>query len=183
LEDAEEDTEAEDDHEESSETEASSLITEGPSRVVDLILRLTNSSRILELIGKPNYSEDVFVPSIMMLQPYESLPIRPILTSPGIGLTLKRNNHNTEFLLRDYRYLNYPQEIKKGKAYLVLSLHHKQNLDLEEICGQLKIQKRRASRYIQLYENNTKNLQHFMGKHLNVGLTCQLFAAFNALHV
>jgi len=88
LEDAEEDTEAEDDHEESSETEASSLITEGPSRVVDLILRLTNSSRILELIGKPNYSEDVFVPSIMMLQPYESLPIRPILTSPGLEFFL-----------------------------------------------------------------------------------------------
>ncbi|KAF9309449.1 hypothetical protein BGZ91_007421 [Linnemannia elongata] len=103
--------------------------------------------------------------------------VRPLIKSPRVGLTLKKTDkERVDYLLKEYRYLNIPEQHSKGKPYIILALH-RQGKTLQQICDITKTKQIHASRYIELYEKNKNTPDFFIGKTLNTNLMCEIYAA------
>jgi len=111
---------------------------EGPSLVVDQILRETGASDIESLTKKDNFNWNVLEKSLCYLKVDEekNLEQRPIVQSPRVGLVLRTDNHS-KFLMKPYRFLTYPLLCKKGKQHLVLELYYlgKTKEEITKITG------------------------------------------------
>jgi len=94
-----------------------------------------------------------------------------------VGLTLKKSDQERpDYLMRDYRYLNIPEQMSKGKPYIILSLH-RQGKSAQEICDLTRTKVPVIKRYVELYENNKHAPQHFTGMTLNTDAMCEIYAA------
>ncbi|KAG0354150.1 hypothetical protein BGX24_007012, partial [Mortierella sp. AD032] len=94
-----------------------------------------------------------------------------------VGLTLKKTDkERVDYLMKEYRYMNIPEQHSKGKPYIILALH-RQGKTLQQICDITKTKQIHASRYIDLYEKNENTPDFFIGKTLNTNLMCEIYAA------
>jgi hypothetical protein len=51
------------------------------------------------------------------------MPIREVVETPRVGLTLKRlDEHRPAFWMADYRHLSYPEFHSKMKDFIILSM-------------------------------------------------------------
>ncbi|KAI9240567.1 MAG: hypothetical protein BYD32DRAFT_408168 [Podila humilis] len=154
------------------------IIIEGPCLVVDQVLKHTNSKMIINLVDNSSFSKSIFSEtSLLRIVPTKQKIIRPLIKCPRVGLRLKKaDKERVEYLMREYRYLNIPEQHSKGKPYIILALHRQGNT-LQQICDITKTKQIHASRYIDLYEKNKNTPDFFIGKTLNTNLMCEIYAA------
>jgi len=106
---------------------ASGPLVDGPCKVVDHILGITQSRSIEALVSR----FDVTIENTGGGSPlYLELAAGPgrnqaVYATPRIGLTLKKGNTEVRrrFLARPYRFLSEPARIRKGKPHLITALH------------------------------------------------------------
>ncbi|KAG0296555.1 hypothetical protein BGZ96_009134 [Linnemannia gamsii] len=153
-------------------------IIEGPCLVVDQVLKHTNSKMIIDLVNNASFSKSIFSEtSLLRIVPTKQKIIRPLIKGPRVGLTLKRTDkERVDYLMKEYRYLNIPEQHSKGKPYIILALH-RQGKTLQQICDITNTKQIHASRYIDLYEKNKNTPDFFIGKALNTNLMCEIYAA------
>ncbi|KAG0074014.1 hypothetical protein BGZ93_001828 [Podila epicladia] len=153
-------------------------IIEGPCLVVDQVLKHTNSKMIINLVDNASFSKSIFSEtSLLRIVPTKQKIIRLLIKSPRVGLTLKKTGkERVDYLMREYRYLNIPEQHSKGKPYIILALH-RQGHTLQQICDITKTKQIHASKYIDLYEKNKNTPDFFIGKTLNTNLMCEIYAA------
>ncbi|KYQ89557.1 hypothetical protein DLAC_09508 [Tieghemostelium lacteum] len=105
-------------------------ITDGPSLSVDLILHKTGFSNIESFVKTAGRS--VFDNTYLHLKLQEEVDLTDYVKVPEkyqvmptgrVGLTLKRYFINAEyFLTGPYRFVRFPDKIKKGKPHMVLTM-------------------------------------------------------------
>ena len=101
-------------------------LTDGPSLLVDHLLRLTGHGTVADLNAAlgDRLGWDTTAP--LCLEPADLEP-RPILRTARVGLTLKFRKAKPAdpalaFLLRPYRFLTDPRRTAKGKPHMVLAM-------------------------------------------------------------
>lgn len=101
------------------------VLIDGPSLVVDHILKTCGAENIVQLVDTMMTSLAVCdLNNILHLEPAQRKGTRAVYTSARIGLTLKNFSRNREnYIIRPYRFFTHPREIKKGKQHMVLRLH------------------------------------------------------------
>lgn len=130
-------------------------IIEGPSNVVTEILSLYGYKKVRELV--PHVDLDMEGNDFCLID-FEEKKHKPF-RSPRVGLTLKKDcSKKIHFLVKDYRFIKYPDLIKKGKHWIIAS----------EL---LKSQKGPSLNNVQLkyYEWLTKGKQHYHFDKINLG--------------
>ncbi|KAG0272184.1 hypothetical protein BGZ95_012072 [Linnemannia exigua] len=154
------------------------IIIEGPCLVVDHVLQHTNSKMIINLVNNASFSKSIFSEtSLLRIVPTKQKIIRPLIKGPRVGLTLKKKDKiRVDYLMKEYRYLNIPEQHSKGKPYIILALH-RQGKTLQQICDITRTKQIHASKYIDLYEKNKNTPDFFVGKTLNTNLMCEVYAA------
>lgn len=94
-----------------------------------------------------------------------------------MGLCLRNEDADrVGYFMRDYRHLIIPEQITKGKPYLVLSLY-RQGKTEEEITEITQTKKSAVRSYITLYESNTHPIEFFLGQTLTTSTSCEAMAA------
>lgn len=101
------------------------VIVDGPSLVVDHILKTCGAENIPQLVDTMMTGLSVCdLNNIIHLEPAQKKGTRTVYTSARIGLTLKDFSRNREnYIIRPYRFYTHPRDIKKGKQHMVLRLH------------------------------------------------------------
>jgi len=162
-----------------SSNDHTSKIIEGPCMVVNKILELAKAESIEELVGRKNYTHSVYPEdSILRLVPETQKHVVPILKSPRVGLTLKNpTKPRIQYLMKDYRYLNVPDQMQKGKIFIILSLYENK-YSAEKISQVTKTKIPVVQKYIDFYEKNKHGVSYFGGKSLDgVEDLCSIFSA------
>ena len=117
-------------------------LVSGPSLVVDLLLRLTREADIAPLAPKAG--------ELLRLEQSAPDPAT-VLRTARVGLTLKRfEADKPAFLMRPYRFLNAPAEVKKGRVHTVIALHQG-GLDAREIERRTGSPTHAIARYLDRY--------------------------------
>jgi hypothetical protein len=101
-------------------------IIDGPSLLVDHLLRMTGTNTVAELDAAIGEKPVTDADSPLLLVPHADVP-RSVWKSLRVGLSLKRQVFRPDdpavgFLLLRDRYLTEPRRTKKGKPHLVLPL-------------------------------------------------------------
>jgi len=110
---------------------------EGPCMVVNKILESNSKKEIVDFVGSEGFeSLDVEKKSRLYLRPETGLEQKLLQTSGRFGLVL-RNDEQAKFVLKPYRFMSFPNEVRKGRQHLVLDLHHngKTVKEISEISG------------------------------------------------
>jgi hypothetical protein len=142
---------------------------EGPSMVVDHILKLCGSTSI-EDFTKKYFKGQEHTPSVIGTDIFyitgkdkvDKLPKYNVYSSPRVGLTLKRNLEMGErLLLSSYRFHSLVNSASKGKHHLILSLHQ-QKKSAADISNIMATSKTTIEKYIDQFKAGGKS-----GKKLN----------------
>jgi hypothetical protein len=158
---------------------------EGPSLLVDHILRITDSATVRDLVGKFDLRVDA--PEVGGSSPlFVSVDDGPgrgakLFASPRVGLTLKRGNleHRQRFVARPYRFLTEPSKTKKGKVQLVVALH-REGMAPREITKTTGATAASVERYIELYEQGRNRKPAELRGDLSPKELCELLGACRA---
>lgn len=154
---------------------------DGPCKVVDKILSLTESSNIANLIARKDFSENVFEKGIFYLQSCSKRDVEPF-TSARFGLRLREKRH-ISYIMKPYRFLAFPYYIKKGKQHVVLELHH-QGRDFNYICRKTACSLGQCEKWVNGYEEgllNTSPPDEWFNRDLNTRQFSELYGAFRKL--
>lgn len=129
-------------------------LVEGPSSLVDHVLRLTGRGSVAELAGAFDRSVDAGEEggSPLYLTLDDAHPAATVYESARVGLSLKKGADldRRRFLPRPYRFLTEPARIKKGRPYLVVALHE-QGHDVRQIAELTGAQRGQVERYLAGY--------------------------------
>jgi hypothetical protein len=152
-------------------------IIDGPSLLVDHVLRLCKIASVAELDRKIAKHMAWHPECPIKLQTKRSIG-KSILASARIGLSLRRAGHNTEmptYLTRQYRFLTEPRAISKGKAQMVMSLH-RQGFSPSQIRSMTGCPARAIERYVAEYAlgKSARRIEGFFGKVLSARDLCRL---------
>lgn len=153
-------------------------IIEGPCLVVNHILEKHGLKESKEFVEKFFKDENSILNKELCLVEKKGTKTK-LYKSGRVGLTLKKSDSKVlrlEFLLKNYRFLIFPKEIKKGKHYLVISEYYasdKKGSTLSKIVQDLKIQQKTMDKYVQLFKN-PKVPDSFFGKELSVDNLCEI---------
>jgi hypothetical protein len=160
-------------------------LIEGPSLLVDHILRLTGSPTIRDLVGKfdlrADAPEDAGGSPLSLRLDEGPGREQTIYASPRVGLTLKRGDvaRRQRFLARPYRFLTDPSRTKKGKVNIVIGLY-RDGAAKGEIARLTGSPAASVARYIELYEQGkARSPADFRGD-LSSNDLCELFGACHA---
>lgn len=137
-------------------------IIDGPCNVVNTMIRECGTESISELV---EYLGDLKVnnaESKIRLMPDGQLEKKEIFSGPRVGLTLKNGTkEKEEYLMKDYRFLIYPNQIKKYKSTLCLKLYH------DKVNDKIKINEKRLKSYIDDFKSGkNKSMDEYYGKKL-----------------
>jgi len=148
-------------------------LIEGPCKCVDWILKECNCETISDLTNN-NVLSCLNTDSLYLKKHnYES---ESIFTGPRVGLTLKKKSGaRTKYLMKDYRFLIYPKNIKKYKNTLIASLI--ENYTEDEIVTKLSCSKNSVSKVSKLYIDSNKNANDYFGKSLKADDLVHLYKA------
>lgn len=104
-------------------------VIDGPSNVVSEILRYYKTSKVRELDAQIDHALDGKDLTIVETKTDAVTLKTNQLKTPRVGLTLKRPApEKTHFLVKDYRYLKYPELTKKGRHWIIASALLKSHL-------------------------------------------------------
>jgi len=146
-------------------------LIDGPSLCVDYLLSVTGTATVPALdkaIGSRLAWESG---NPLFLQTTTAIGQRSVFRSGRIGLTLKRARGHADmprFVLRPYRFLTQPKNIRKGKLLLVLALHA-QGHSLQEIRQTTGCTPAAIERYLEDFAagQNQADFAPFIGKDLS----------------
>jgi len=132
---------------------------DGPSKVVDKILELTQTSSIVDLVGSDQFSLNVFKSSLLQLKSVtDGSNLTSIVSSARIGLTL-RNEAQVPFVIKPYRFMSKPDMVRKGRQHLVLELHFRGKSAIE-VAAITNCRVKQCQKWIDEYEIGiSKNLK------------------------
>lgn len=135
-------------------------LTDGPSLLVDHVLRGTGCGGVAELDGRigDRLAWDVTAP--LTLTAADEVTERPILRTARVGLTLKFRRAKPAdpalaFLLRPCRYLTDPGRTAKGKPHMVLALHAA-GVPAADIVARTRCPLAAVRRYVAAFEEGAK---------------------------
>jgi len=148
-------------------------ITEGPCRVVNKILELTNCQDIKELVcEKMNNNINVDNPVLFLKQKQPSANSSQLLfRSPRIGITLKKKDNidlRKQYISKLYRYLVSPSKITKGKkmSYFTSLITNEDHITMGEFgCKKQQIDSDRQ--LIEKMKTTIIDYQNYVGIDLN----------------
>jgi len=159
-------------------------LIEGPCKVVDYILKLTDCKSIQELVtncqkmNEQSNNETIHAKkldnnSLLYITPYK-LQDEQVYYGPRVGITLKIDHQlRRKYIMKDYRYLIFPDQIKKYKNTIALSLYH-QNISKEDIMEELNIKQYYLDRYINDYQSEL-DYPDFIKKKMSIKLLSALY--------
>lgn len=155
---------------------------DGPCLVVDHMLALTGAPAIPDLVARFDLS--IAAPggqidkSPLCVTIRESALGKTIYGSPRVGLTLKRADtpDRRRFIARDYRFLNEPTQIKKGKPHLVVALH-RNGLSHPKIAQITATNLATIRRYTDAYDQGRGQDAALFKEASNPNEICSLFGA------
>jgi len=126
-----------------------SEVIEGPSVTVDHLLLTCGVSTISELISTKMFGS-LAQCSMLMIRHYTELPSsilissRMVFSSPRVGLSLRRNDHQRkrlDFLCKHYRFCTLPNRLRKSRVHTVLGVlqqnYSKTNQEEERVVDQI----------------------------------------------
>lgn len=158
---------------------------DGPSLVVDELLRLTRCFHVREL--------DAIIGSRSVLDPTSPIHLVGAVANelelpfacPRVGLSLKRANRSTshlEFLFRPYRYLIDPHQSKKGRPMMVAELL-RQQVPTAAIAEQLRTPIRTVDAYRRAFVagQSASSIDEFLGQSMTSLQMCHAFGFVSAL--
>ena len=100
---------------------------------------------------------------------------KTIYSGPRVGLTLKKPHKlREEYIMKNYRFIIFPNAIKKFKSGIIINLHHKKyNVsDIERITGTKYVYIEKYINYAK--EGKLKNIKEFHKKKLSSMELCML---------
>ena len=103
-----------------------------------------------------------------------------LISNFRVGLTLKQKDGNREsFIMRNYRYLTRPCQIKKGKPAFVLKLSL-EGYTPQQICSTTCTSSRVVERYLEDFNQGKKTSPDvYKGKALTTRDLCKLYGALH----
>lgn len=134
---------------------SSGRVIEGPSNVVTEILHLFGHQKVRELVSHIDLDITGLDLSLVSSEEDSRKPFR----TPRVGLTLKKDtSKKIHFLVKDYRFIKYPDLIKKGKHWIIASdlLKNKKNHSLSNV-------------QLRYFEWLNKGKQHYHFNKINLG--------------
>lgn len=145
------------------------VIVDGPSLVVDHILKTCGAENITQLVDTMMTGLAVCdLNNMIHIEPAQKCGTRTVCTSARIGLTLKDFSRNREdYIIRPYRFFTHPRDIKKGKQHMVLRLHvlGKTEHEIHLITGSPKAT---IAKYLDVFRAGaSKEPKYFYSKELN----------------
>lgn len=145
---------------------------------MDQVLKQTGAEQIVNLVKQADFTNTIFSDkSVLRVVPAKQKVVRNLIRTPRVGLTLKKiDQERPKYLMRDYRYLNIPEQMSKGKPYIILALH-RAGKSSQEISDITKTKAPVVKRYVELYEGNKHAPEYFLGKTLNTEAMCEIYAA------
>lgn len=151
------------------------VIVDGPSLVVDHILKTCGAESVVDLVSKMNGLAVCDQSNIIHVAPAGKFGSRPVFSSARVGLTLKDfSRDRANYICRFYRFFTHPKDTKKGKPLMVLSLHvkGKGEHDIHLITG---TPKGTVAKYVDTYrQGNKKSANFFHSKDLSTDDLCLL---------
>jgi hypothetical protein len=151
---------------------------EGPCNVVNTILNEYNVDNVSDFVSREDFNLEVDMKGPIYILRTEENKIDKITTSGRFGLVL-RNDDQVPYVLRPYRYMSFPSEVRKGRQHLVLELHYK-NVNSKKIsdltgCGVPQINK-----WTKKYDDIDSSIKpsSYYGKKLNAA---EFSAFYNVL--
>lgn len=97
----------------------SGTFTEGPCKVVDMVLDEHQACSVSKLKEAPAFTDDVFSGTALMLVSSGTIRREPIFASARFGLKSKKADHGNVYLVAPYRFRMWPETAKKGKSALI----------------------------------------------------------------
>jgi hypothetical protein len=152
-------------------------LIDGPSLLVDHVLRLCKSNSVAELDGRIGTRPAWDSSSPMYFEETESYA-KGILACARVGLSLRRAWPGTtmpSYLTRPYRFLTEPTRIAKGKPHMVMGLHRLGRTP-EEIRDLTRAAARSIATYVVEYETGVRagRFEDYFGKEIGPRELCRL---------
>lgn len=165
---------------------ADGTFIDGPSLLVDHLLRLTKAAsvRVLDAMIAGRTAWDASNP--LYLEDVEPPRTQPLLRSGRVGLTLKNARNKAEaprYLLLPYRYLTEPRRTAKGKVLMVLALHAR-GAGVEEIHQATGCPRKSVQRYLDDFEagRGLADFSTYLGKELKPRDLCRLHGTWHTAY-
>jgi len=150
-------------------------LIEGPSVLVDEILKLNNASSISNLVEDFDLSIAKKEKSPLYIETLAHEK-KKIWKSPRVGLTLQTIGEEKEnYVMKHLRFQTFPELQKKGKVNTFIGMHHHHKLSPKEIEKFSKTNASVISNYIDNFESGKKmKLKKFEKQKINPELLCQM---------
>lgn len=103
---------------------------------VNHILSLNGTDNIADFVKGFDFSATA--KSKLYIKPKEDMPKRNLVKSGRVGLAMKKKEESqTLYVMKPYRYVSLPAKIKKGKIHMCLALHIEGNTaqQIQKITG------------------------------------------------
>jgi hypothetical protein len=159
-------------------------IIEGPSRLVEELLRLTGIGSIRELDGRIAGRTAWDASSPLFLEKSKSPRADVIVATARIGLALKRPTTcelGPRYLGFPYRFLTEPR-LRKGRSRLALALHARGE-SADSIANRMGMTLSVVERYLAAFDaGRTADFTSFFGRDLTSIDVCRLLGAWHAAY-
>lgn len=156
---------------------------EGSCAVVDRILALTGEASVAALAGAfdPAIDPPAGASSPLFLELRRPGEAREVVTSPRVGLTLKRGADplRRRYLGRPYRFLIDPASVRKGRQNLVIGLHQAGRAPAA-IAALTGVSPRHVERYVAAFEAGRADDPATYQRSLSGDELCRLLGALAA---
>ena len=147
-------------------------VINGPSLVVDEILKSTNSS-IKDLDDSLSDFCVNDIKSKLFIKAISNTLEDKLYHSPRVGLSLKKVS-SSDYVSKNFRFLVKPKLVKKGRVHLIIALH-KQDYTVGEINKLTASPVKTIEKYINFYtEGASMTLDSFDGIKLGSKEICHL---------
>jgi hypothetical protein len=165
---------------------AAKKVIEGPSLVVDHILKLNSKATINDLVNGFDCSVAERAASPLFLRLNDSLASRAVYSSGRVGLTLKKATDNLErrkqYILMPYRYLVTPERITKGRNYIVCAMLA-DGRSVAEVSKLSGVAAHVVSGYVEAFkQGEKKSVEEFKEMELKPTDICALYGAWTVAY-
>ena len=137
-------------------------------KVVNKILEICNKTSIEDFIGNKQVPLSITEP-LLHFNIVTTLTNQQIFYGPRVGLTLKKSRQDIfKYLMKGYRALIHPTNIKVFKTGIILKLHA-DGQSVDNISKLVGTTQKNIQKYIQYYDDGkTLKIEDFVGETLNV---------------
>ncbi|MBN9523507.1 hypothetical protein J0H58_34170 [bacterium] len=158
-------------------------VIDGPSRLVDFLLRATGTATVADLDARLPDAFDAALPIHFRPAPDRGAEV---LATARVGLSLKRATAHPampRFVGSRYRFQTEPRCIRPGRPQLVTALHH-DGASAKEIRERTGVAAGAIARYAAAFEEGRaeRDLARYVGADLTPVEYCRLLGAWEAAY-